>query len=98
MLDPHRRHHLAELRGRLAWVRSLVPESPRYRLWLGDLIEFVHVAYGQASPQMTALTAVLQTFRPSPDADDAARQQAYLERLNAIERLLAQWEAEAGPP
>ncbi|HEY8490563.1 MAG TPA: hypothetical protein VIO14_06185 [Dehalococcoidia bacterium] len=95
MLDPHQQHHLRELRGRLAWVRGLVPESPRYRLWLGDLIEFVHAVYGQASPQMAALTDALQTFRAPADAAEPVRRQAYLERLDAIERLLARWEAEA---
>lgn len=96
MRDPHYRHHLTELRGRIPWVRSLLPDSPRYKLWLGDLVEFVHAAYGPSSPQMEALAAAIQQFRPSPDADEAGRQQAYLARLDAVEGLLAQWEAAAG--
>jgi hypothetical protein len=95
MRDPHYRRHLEEIHGRIAWVRSLVPDSPRYRLWLGDLVEMVNAAYGVKSPQMESLSAVLQELRTPPDADDDARQRTFLARLDAIDRLLTEWEAGA---
>ena len=44
-MDPlHLRRHLDDLRGRIAFLRAMLPDNPSYRLWLGDVIEVAHAA------------------------------------------------------
>jgi hypothetical protein len=89
MTTPHLRHRLHELRNTLRWLRTLSPDGQRYKLWLGDLVEWVHDAFGPGSPQMARVRGVL-TDRPRPprDADETARRLDYLDRLSAFARLL----------
>jgi hypothetical protein len=89
-MDPgHRRHHLHDLRGRQHFLRTLTPDSDRYKLWLGDLVEFVNVAYGPDSAEMARLRDILVSrARLSPEATDADRERAYVERLVELSALL----------
>jgi hypothetical protein len=85
----HLRHHLNELRGTLRWLRSLAPDGPRYKLWLGDLVEFTRVAFGADSPQAARVREVLVGRPRLPaDADEAARTRDYLDRLDAFRDVL----------
>ena len=81
----HLRAHLLELAGRREFLRSLAPDTDRYKLWLGDLFEFVNVAYGPDSEELRELRGAL-TGRPrlSPDAPEEERAQEYRERLEAL--------------
>jgi hypothetical protein len=92
----HLRHHLQDLAGRRYFLRTLKPDGERYKLWLGDLVEFVNVAYGSDSPQMSDLRGVL-TARPrlSPDAADDERVREYLDRIEALGDLLDRFERDA---
>jgi hypothetical protein len=92
----HLRHHLQDLAGRRYFLRTLKPDGERYKLWLGDLVEFVNVAYGSDSSQMSDLRGVL-TARPrlSPDATDDERVREYLDRLEALGDLLDRFERDA---
>jgi hypothetical protein len=85
----HLRHHLRELRDRERFLRTLRPDSERYKLWLGDIVEFVNVAYGADSPQMAELRAALVgQARPAPDAPREQRERLYHERLDRIAAVL----------
>jgi hypothetical protein len=89
-MDPsHLRHHLRDLSERQRFLRTLRPDSDRYKLWLGDLVEFVNVAYGADSPELASLRAVL-TDRPrlSAEATEAERQREYLQRLEALAAVI----------
>lgn len=90
----HLRHHLNELRSTLNWLRSLAPDGPRYKLWLGDLVEFTGVAFGRQSLEVERLRGVLANRARVPaDADDADRRHDYLARLEALGALLRAFEA-----
>lgn len=85
----HQRHKLNELRRELMSLRPLAPDGPRYKLWLGDLVEFVHAAFGPATPQMAQVRAILTGgARPPADADEITRTRAYVARLDAFAALL----------
>lgn len=87
-MDPaHARMHLDELRGRAVWLRALTPESPRYKLWLGDLVEFTRAVFGLDSPEMAAVREVLAA-RPPSDADEATRVRDYVQRLDRLIALI----------
>ncbi len=89
----HLRGHISDLRGRLRFLRTLTPDSDRYKLWLGDLVEFVNVAYGPRSAEMAYLRATLTgRARPSPEATDAERVRLYLDRLDALGAVLDGYE------
>ena len=89
----HLRGHINDLRGRLRFLTTLTPDSDRYKLWLGDLVEFVNVAYGPASAEMAALRAALAgRVRPSPEATDAERVRLYLDRVDALAAVLDGYE------
>jgi hypothetical protein len=92
-MDPsHLRQHIDELRGRLPFLRALRPDSDRYKLWLGDVVELVNVAYGLDSPQMARLRATLREHaRLPPDATEADRGRLYLDRLDALTALLDEY-------
>jgi hypothetical protein len=93
-VDPaHLRHHLNELRSTLRWLRSLPPDGPRYKLWLGDLVEFTRVAFGVDSPQAAQLRDVLAAHgRPPDGTDESERAAAYLARLDAFGGVLAEFD------
>ena len=89
----HQRQHLKDLRGRLHFLRTLVPESDRYKLWLGDLVEFVNVAYGPASDEMARLRAVITAHtRLRTAGTDTDHVMRYLQRLDALDALLEEFE------
>ena len=92
-VDPsHLRHHIVELRDRLPFLRALQPDSDRYKLWLGDVVELVNVAYGPDSAQMARLRAVLRDRARLPtDATEADRGRLYLDRLDAVAALLDEY-------
>ncbi|MGE0543830.1 MAG: hypothetical protein AB7R89_27000 [Dehalococcoidia bacterium] len=89
----HLRHHIQDLAGRRYFLRTLRPDGERYKLWLGDLVEFVNVTYGPDSEEMAALRATL-TSRPrlGADATEAERVRDYLDRLDALAALLDRYE------
>jgi hypothetical protein len=92
----HLRHHLQDLAGRRYFLRSLKPDGERYKLWLGDLVEFVNVAYGPDSRQMSGLRGVLTTHPRLPaDAVEVERVRDYLDRLEALGDLLDRFEQDA---
>jgi hypothetical protein len=83
----HRRQHLRDLRGRLHFLRTLTPDSKRYKLWLGDMIEFVHVAYGVESPELAEVRAIVTRYA-RPPLTESERAIHYTERLNALDAFL----------
>jgi hypothetical protein len=89
-MDPkHLRAHLRELAGRRQFLVTLKPDSERYKLWLGDIVELVNVAYGLDSDEMRELRGLLTgRARPPATASDAEREQEYLERLELLGGLL----------
>jgi hypothetical protein len=94
----HLRHHLNELRSTLRWLRSLTPDGPRYKLWLGDLVEFTRVAFGPDSAEMARVRgALLDRPRVPPDADEATRVRGYLDRLDTFAEVLAAFESRLPP-
>ena len=95
----HLRQHLKDLSGRQHFLRTLRPDSDRYKLWLGDLVEFVNVAYGPDSPEMTELRAVVTgRVRLPAEATDAERERAYLERLDQLAAVLDRYERNVRDP
>ncbi len=85
----HARQHLDELHGAAVWLRSSAPEHPRYRLWLGDLIEFTRAAFGLESSEMAEVrAAIIADPRLPPDAPESARVQAHLARLDRFIALI----------
>jgi hypothetical protein len=89
----HIRHHLQDLGGRRLFLRTLKPDTDRYKLWLGDLVEFVNVAYGADSGEMVELRAVLTSRPRLPlDAAEEERVRDYVERLEALGALLERFE------
>jgi hypothetical protein len=96
MDDAHRRHHLKDLAGRRFFLRTLRPDGERYKLWLGDLVEFVNVAYGPDSPQMTEVQNALRAHPRLPSAaPEDARVRDYLDRLETLGALLDRLERDA---
>jgi hypothetical protein len=92
----HLRHHIQDLAGRRYFLRTLKPDGERYKLWLGDLVEFINVAYGADSPQMSDLRGVLTTRpRLSANATDDERVGDYLGRLESLGDLLERFERDA---
>lgn len=92
----HRQQHLSDLRDRHRFLRTLTPDSDRYKLWLGDVVEFVNVAYGPESAEMGRLRALL-VHRPriAPDAPHMERERAYLDHVDTLHALLADLSREA---
>jgi hypothetical protein len=95
----HLRHHIEELHDRLPFLRALQPDSDRYKLWLGDVVELVNVAYGPDSEQMERLRAVLREHARLPaGATEAERGRLYLARLDAVAALLEEFARAGGEP
>jgi len=90
-MDRHElRHRLNELSSTLRWLRTLTPNGVRYKLWLGDLVEFVGEAFGAESPQMARIRAILrESPRVPADTDETERTRAYLARLDAFHDVLS---------
>jgi hypothetical protein len=99
-VDPdHLRHHLNELRSTLRWLRSLTPDGPRYKLWLGDLVEFTRVAFGVDSEEAARVRDVLLGRERLPeDAEEAVRVRDYLARLDAFADALTAFESRLPHP
>ena len=96
---PHLRRHLQGLGNMLHFLRTLPPEGPRYKLWLGDLVQFVNDAFGPRSQQMAEVRAILTAGeRLPPDADETLRRQAYVARLDRFGRLLASFQRHLADP
>ena len=81
----HAQAHLSDLQGTLHWLRSLTPDSPRYKLWLGDMVEFVRAVFGIDSPQMAGVRDVLVGVTVA-GLDSA--EHSYLARLDRFDALL----------
>ena len=93
----HALAHIDELHRTLAWLRSLTPDGQRYKVWLGDLIEFTRAAFGLDSPQMGAIRAAIAGENPlRSEADEETRRLEYLARLDGLGALLSGF-AEALP-
>ena len=89
-MDPrHLRAHLLELAGRREFLRSLAPDTDRYKLWLGDVFEFVNLAYGPDSAELRELRdALIGRARPPADASEEERAGEYRERLEGLSGTL----------
>jgi len=90
----HARQHLNELSGTLRWLRTLTPGNPRYKVWLGDFVEFTRVVFGLDSPEMAEIRAALAAPATPPGAVntvDAGR--LYLERLDRFTKLMRAMDA-----
>jgi hypothetical protein len=64
------------------------PWASAYKLWLGDVVEFVQVAWGSGSPELVRIADLLRGTRPEPDDGQ------YLQRLRQLDDLLAEFERE----
>ena len=97
-MDPsHLQQHLQDLAGRQHFLRTLPPDSERYKLWLGDLVEVVNVAYGPDSPEMAAVRdALAGRPRVPAEASESERRMQYLARLAALADLIERCERTAG--
>ena len=95
----HLHQHLKDLSGRQHFLRTLRPDSDRYKLWLGDVVELINVAYGVDSVEMAELRAALTGgSRPPAEAADAERERVYLARLDALAALLGRLEGNVRDP
>jgi hypothetical protein len=89
----HLRGHLADLRGRIEFLRAMQPDSPTYKLWLGDVIELVNVQWGVQSPQMMQLRAAIGRGGRQPEPESADEQvRGYLQRLADLAAVLESFE------
>lgn len=87
-MDPHHaRKHLDDLHGTLMWLRTLTPDNPRYKVWLGDLVEFTRLVFGLESPEMARIRATL-TEPPLSGDSDADPAHTYLARLDRFAAVL----------
>lgn len=84
----HARKHLDDLHATLQWLRTLTPDNPRYKVWLGDLVEFTRAAFGLDSAEMAAIRAAIPD--PLPAASIASPGHAYLARLDRFAAVLQQ--------
>lgn len=99
MDSQHLLQHLHDLAERQRFLRTLRPDSDRYKLWLGDVVEFLNVAYGADSPELASLRTVLTGARRLPaEATEAERQRDYLRRLEALGGVIEDCERAAGGP
>lgn len=82
----HARKHLDDLHGTLMWLRTLTPDNPRYKVWLGDLVEFTRLVFGLDSREMAAIRTALIEPPPSanPGPDPAHMYLARLDRFVAV--------------
>jgi hypothetical protein len=99
-MDPrHLRSHLEDLCGRTAFLRTMLPDNPSYRLWLGDVIELVNVQWGVQSLQMLQLRAAIGRRGRHPEGETpAARTTAYLRRLDDVDAVLESYVCAIGEP
>lgn len=85
----HARKHVDELHATLTWLRTLTPDNPRYKLWLGDLVEFTRAVFGLESAEMARVRAVLiEAPRPAQGSDETERTRAYLAVLDRFADVL----------
>jgi hypothetical protein len=89
----HLRRHLADLRGRIAFLRALLPDNPSYKLWLGDVIELINVQWGVHSTQMLQLRGAIGRAGRQPEAETPEeRTRAYLSRLDDLDAVLGSFD------
>ncbi|MGI8549696.1 MAG: hypothetical protein ACR2PL_02700 [Dehalococcoidia bacterium] len=89
----HLRSHLYQLRQRVAFLRSLRPDSPSYHLWLGDVVELVNTVWGSGSPQMQQITAALTQRDSGPILNGGfTGERAYVRRVDSLDAVLAGYE------
>lgn len=96
----HARRHLADLQQRIVFLRSLTPDSPSYKLWLGDVVELINAVWG---PQSTQMAGMAQALRPQSPATSGrsvpeASELAYVRRLNALDALLSAYGSDLDQP
>ncbi|MGH2584213.1 MAG: hypothetical protein ACRDJE_04805 [Dehalococcoidia bacterium] len=92
----HLHQHLRELIEREPFLRSLRPDTERYKLWLGDIVELVNVVYGADSAEMSELRAAIGgRVRLPAEATEAERQRDYVERIDMLVAVLRGYERNA---
>jgi hypothetical protein len=82
----HALQHLHELRAHIAFLRPMQAGSPAYKLWLGDLVEFVQALWGPGSPQLAQIADQLR------GGSVESGSLTYLRRLQGLDRLLEEYE------
>lgn len=94
MEQRHLLQHLHELRGRVAFLRSLRPDNASYKLWLGDVVELTITVWGSNSSQIGEISGAL---RGSKNRDvERNPEQRYLNRLHRLDAILSGFEQIAG--
>jgi hypothetical protein len=73
-----------DLRAGVESLRPLRPDGPRYKLWLGDVVELVQTIWGPGSLQLSEVAAAVR----GPVAPDDAAALRYLKRLQRLDRVL----------
>lgn len=99
-LEPRQlRNHVQDLRGRIAFLRALAPDSPTYKLWLGDVIELVNLQWGVDSRQMAQVRAAIGRGGRHPEPETASeRTTAYLAKLDDVDVVMQSFERDSGAP
>ena len=93
------RAQLSEFRTSLNWMRTLTPDGPRYRLWLGDFVEFTRETFGLDSEQMARVRDILTAEpRAEPATDETTRVRRYLARLDRFEAVVNGFERALADP
>ncbi|MFN8559276.1 MAG: hypothetical protein U0531_18710 [Dehalococcoidia bacterium] len=85
MTMSHARAQLDDLIRTVARIRTLTLDGPRYKLWLGDVVEFVHGnTLVRRRRRWRSSRPSGGAARPLPrDAAEAERTHRYLSRLDA---------------
>ncbi len=93
-VDPRQlRGQIEALRKQVPFLLALLPDGPRYKLWLGDVVELAQATWGMGSPRLAQVRAVLtRAGRLGPEETEDERREAYLRRLNDLDTVLAAWE------
>jgi hypothetical protein len=80
-------------------MRTLTPDGPRYRLWLGDFVEFTRDTFGLESEQMARVRDLLTSSpRSDPAAEEMSRVHHYLARLDRFEAIVNSFERALADP
>jgi len=88
-----------EMRDRVAFLRSLLPDNPSYKLWLGDVVELVNLQWGLQSREMKLLRSAVARGGRQPMAESPEEQRsAYIGRLDDLEAVLESYLRNIGEP
>jgi hypothetical protein len=90
----HALQHVRDLRARVRVLRPMRPESPAYKLWLGDVVELANAVWGVGAPEVERIAAALRSKPPAEVLADPGR--AYLRRLDLLDSVLAEYERVLG--